>query len=136
LYAVCPTKLDGSMSHWFIWLWVLNTTQFHFDWYKVPEHLAAFLYVSLGLGSSHNRPATCNGLGSVLWSSFNNCSFIFLCSFTLQMDHILMYICLQCSTMLWSLVQMQWLVILFAYVMVTSCATKKTYVFMELCKWL
>ena len=27
-------------------------------------------------------------------------------------------------------------VILFAYVMVTYCATKKTCVFMELCKWL
>ena len=137
LYAVCPAKSDGSMSHWFIWLWVLNTTQAHFDRYKAPEHLAAFLYVSLGMGSSHNQPATCNGLGPVLSSSFNNGSFRFLCSFTLQMDHILMYICLQCSTMLWSLAQMQWSVILFAYVMVTSCATKKNIcVFMELCKWL
>ena len=38
----------------------------------------AFLYVSLGMGSSHNRPAMCNGLGPVLSSSFNNGSFIFL----------------------------------------------------------
>ena len=125
LYAVCPAKSDGSMSHWFIWLRVLNTTQAHFDQYKAPEHLAAFLYVSLGMGSSHNQPTMCNGLGPVLSSSFNNGSFRFLCSFTLQMDHILMYICLQCSTMLWSLAQMQWSVILFTYVMVMSCATKK-----------
>ena len=103
LSAVCPAKSGGSMSHWFqqlIRLRVLSTTQAHFDWYEAPEHLAAFLYVSLGMGSaSHNQPATVSGLGYLAPLKFQEWLLrIFEYLHSPNGLILLMYIYLQCST--------------------------------------
>jgi len=65
----------------------VSTTQAILTDIEAPEHLAAFLYVSLGMGSSRNQPAMVSGL-SCTPSCFNNSFFGFLSSFTLWMDHI------------------------------------------------